>query len=55
MEISKEDDERIWYLFYKKGYNIDGIIPLMNGRFTYKQIQDVIYRRYKKWKHKVNF
>lgn len=47
MGISKEDDEKIWYLFYEKGYNIDEIIPRMKGKFTYQQIRDVIHRRYK--------
>ena len=47
MEVSKEDDNKIWYLFYEKGYNIEEIVVKMGNKFTYQQIRDIIHRRYK--------
>lgn len=47
MEINKEDDEKIWHLFYERCYNIEEIVAKMKNKYTYNQVRDVIHRRYK--------
>ena len=44
--IPDEIKEEIWFLYFEKLYSYEQLITHFENRFTYKQIQNIIYEKF---------